>query len=242
MTTEQLEQSPVEVTLDSRASGMAATPLPGVVEHAPPNQRGFDTSSQLLGAVIGEVIHILGAKFAIRYIPREATEQPGDLTHDEAVAILNSGLALMPVQHVAKSGWTPSATLGTQYGQNAAAHAAAIGFPAKVNVWCDLEEVAEGTPEQAIIDYCNHWSDAVSAKGFTPGLYVGARTFLNAAQLGALKFTSFWNSLSTVPVPAGRGFQLVQTRVVKVLGISLDLDTTQNDEKHGSVQWLRVRK
>jgi hypothetical protein len=61
------------------------------------------------------------------------------------VGILNSGLALMAIQHVEATGWHPSAALGTQYGQTAVAHAAEIGFPAKVNMWLDLEGVARGT-------------------------------------------------------------------------------------------------
>lgn len=51
----------------------------------------------------------------------------------------------MAIQHVEATGWHPSAALGTQYGQTAAAHAAEIGFPAKVNMWLDLEGVARGT-------------------------------------------------------------------------------------------------
>jgi hypothetical protein len=232
-------QNPSVETRDAGAAGLVSL-LPGSVESAPPNQKGFDASSRILAAVATTLATTLGYKFAIRYISRGATENPGDLSHDEAVGILNSGLALMVVQHVAVAGWKPSAALGTQYGETAAAHAAEIGFPAKVNVWLDLEGVAEGAPAQNVIDYCNNWSDAVSTKGFVPGVYVGANSGLNGDQLGNLKFSHFWKSASRVPTPTGRGYQLIQTAAVKVLGISIDPDTTQNDEKNEAVQWLRV--
>lgn len=217
----------------------AVSLLPGSVENAPPGLRGFDTSSRVLGTVATTLATTLGYKFAIRYISRESAEQSGDLTHDEAVNILNSGLALMAIQHVEETGWHPSAALGTQYGQTAAAHAADIGFPGGVNVWLDLESVARGTPAQDTIDYCNNWFDAVSARGFVPGVYVGANPGLNADQLSNLKFSHFWKSESTVPPVPGRGYQLIQTGAINVLGISIDPDTTQNDEQGGSVRWLR---
>jgi hypothetical protein len=237
MTNTSVQKSSTE-TLDT---GAAVTRLPGSVESAPPNQKGFDTNSQILATVARMLATTFGYKFAIRYVSREAAEQPGDLTHDEAVGILNSGLALMPVQHYEFEGWHPSAALGTQYGKTAAAHAAEIGFPAKVNVWLDLEGVAVGTPVQNVIDYCNNWADAVSAKGFVPGVYVGANSGLNATQLSHLKFSHFWKSVSVVPPVPGRGYQLIQTATVEVLGIKIDPDTTQNDEKGGAVQWLRAR-
>jgi hypothetical protein len=71
----------------------------------------------------------------------------------------------MPIQHVPRTPFKPSAALGTQYGQAAADHVAAIGFPANVNIWLDLEGVATDTPAQVVIDYCNNWSGTVSAKG-----------------------------------------------------------------------------
>jgi hypothetical protein len=236
--TDTTVQNPSRETL---GAGAAVALLPGSVEPAPPNQKGFDASSQILATVATTLASVLGYKFAIRYISREPTEQLGDLNHDEAVSILNSGLALMAIQHVEDPGWHPSAALGTQYGQTAAAHAAEIGFPSKVNVWLDLEGVETGTPAQNVIDYCNNWFDAVSAKDFVPGVYIGANSGLDANQLGNLKFTHFWKSESTVPPVPGRGYQLIQTGAVKVLGISIDPDTTQNDEKGEAVQWLRVR-
>jgi hypothetical protein len=81
----------------------------------------------------------------------------------------------------------------------------------------------------------------VSANDFVPGVYIGANSGLNADQLSNLKFSHFWKSESTVPPVPGRGYQLIQTGAVNVLGISIDPDTTQNDEKGEAVQWLRVQ-
>ena len=199
-------------------TGAAVSLLPGSVESAPPGQKGFHTNSRILATVATELATALGYKFAIRYISRQAAEQPSDLNHDEAVGILNSGLALMAVQHVEESGWHPSAALGTQYGETAAAHVGEIGFPAKVNVWLDLEGVAEGTPARDTIDYCNNWFDAVNARGFASGVYVGANPGLDAEQLSDLKFAHYWKSNSTVPPVPGRGYQLIQRATVEVLG------------------------
>lgn len=233
-----MTDNPSVETLDA---GAAVSLLPGTVESAPPHQKGFDTNERVTAAVAKEFA-ASGYKFAIRYISREAAEKPGDLNHDEAVGILNNGLALMTVQHVEKPGWKPTAALGTQYGKTAADHAAAIGFPTKVNVWLDLEGIAPGTPVQHVIDYSNNWFDAVSGKGFVPGLYVGANTLLSGDQLGKLKFAHFWKSESHVPTPTGRGYQLIQTPEKPEHGLKHLLDTTQDDEKKGAVQWLRVRK
>jgi hypothetical protein len=150
-------------SMETVDTGAAVTRLPGSAESVAPNQEVFDTDSQIL-ATVRALATTLGYKFAIRYVYREAADQPGDLTRDEAVGILNSGLALMPVQHVKLRGWHPTAALDTQYGKTAAAHVAELGFPAKVNVWLDLEGVAVGTPAQNVIDCCNNWANAVSAQ------------------------------------------------------------------------------
>jgi hypothetical protein len=60
-----------------------------------------------------------GYRFCIRYISRtpesrQHHEENGtpDLSEDEAQDILNAGLALMTVQHVAATGWVPTMSLG----------------------------------------------------------------------------------------------------------------------------------
>jgi hypothetical protein len=225
-------------TVACPCSSTASGTLPGTVRSAPPNVMGIDTDSVISSSSAQQLV-AAGYRFAIRYLSLTAPEQTGDLTHAEAVTILNAGLALMPVQHVENPGWTPSASLGTQFGDTAAANASAVGFPSNVNVWMDLEGVASGTPTQAIIDYCNNWAAAVVAEGFIPGLYVGYDTFLTSAQLAALNYQHYWKSLSTVPPISGRGYQLIQSAGSGGYGLSsFDDDMTQTDQLGGTVQWI----
>src|SRR6266851_2973147 len=111
--------------------------LPGTVEASTPSVPGFD-SDTIITAAVAQRFYAGGYKFCLRYLSLRV-ESPQDLTPQEATDILNSGLALMPVQHVRKPGWSPTASLGQEDGQNAASNAQDVGFPAGVNVWCDLE-------------------------------------------------------------------------------------------------------
>ena len=95
-----------------------------IVEPAAAGARGFDTNTPLSKAK-AVALKQAGFAFAVRYLTRKATPPAGDLTKAEVAAILEAGLALMAVQHVAAPGWTPSAALGAEYGANAAAHARA---------------------------------------------------------------------------------------------------------------------
>jgi hypothetical protein len=120
----------------------------------------------------------------------------------------------MPVQHVREPGWLPSLELGASDGVHAAYHAFVIGFPAGVNVWCDLEGVSEGTSDQQVIDYCDAWYDAVAAAGYIPGLYVGSDAILDGQALRfRLKFTHYWRSLSDVPEIVGIRWSRVKNRL-----------------------------
>ncbi|MDJ0903678.1 MAG: DUF1906 domain-containing protein [Xenococcus sp. MO_188.B8] len=213
--------------------------LAGKVAAAPNKSLGFDTNTPL-NYDTAKSFYNEGYRFAIRYVSRKGSEDPGDITYEEANAILEAGLALMPVQHVLSPGWHPSGELGTKYGNDAAINADHIGFPPRVNVWCDLEGVAEGTHAQSVIDYCNNWYDAVAKYGYLPGLYVGANSILSSKQLYYdLKFKHFWKSQSTVPEVAERSYQMVQRYPSETVnGISIDIDTTYIDKKGGQPQWL----
>jgi hypothetical protein len=213
--------------------------LTGTVEDSLPSVPGFD-SDTIITAAVAQQFYGGGYKFCLRYLSLRA-ESPQDLTTQEATDILNSGLALMPVQHVRKPGWSPSADLGQQDGQNAASNAQDVGFPPGVNVWCDLEGVGKGASPQDVIDYCQAWYSAVNAAGFVPGLYVGYGAQLSGQQLFDLSFQHYWRSQSTVPEIPNRGYQLIQfLPSVIANGIAVDLDITQTDAKDGQSQWLRV--
>ena len=213
--------------------------LPGQVEAATPSVPGFDCNTTLT-ASLARAFYKQGYKFCFRYISRE-TESAHDLSELEATDILNSGLAVMPVQHVRRQGWSPDQNLGQQDGQNAAQNAQLVGFPAGVSVWCDLEGVNAAAHAQDVIDYCEAWYEAVLAAGYLPGLYVGACAQLTGQQLSDLSFQHYWRSQSRVPEIPNRGYQLIQlTPSIEINGVDVDVDIAQHDKKGGQAQWLRL--
>lgn len=217
------------------------TTLNGIVESASAGETGFDTDD-MLNLANARLFYQSGYRFCLRYLSL-SQENPQDLNKKEADAILNAGLALMPVQHVLSPGWRPSNTLGENHGKAAVENARTVGFPAKVNVWLDLEGIDLHATVQDVVNYCNNWFDQVNEAGYLPGLYVGANSILNRSELYKdIKFQYYWHSLSAVPDVAVREYQMTQQGVrQKVHGISIDKNTTHNDNLNGSVQWL-IRK
>ena len=215
--------------------------LPGNVQAAIASVPGFDCDTAIT-AEIAEQFYAQGYKFCFRYLSLDV-EPSQDLSPGEATDILNSGLALMPVQHVRKLGWSPTQSLGQQDGQDAVANAQDVGFPAGVNVWCDLEGASDTAQPQDVIDYSQAWYDAVNVAGYVPGLYVGAGAILTGQQLYDLPFEHYWRSQSRVPDIPNRGYQVVQLMPpIQINGISVDIDIVQNDKKGGQAQWLCVPK
>lgn len=217
-----------------------ATILPGAVQTAFDNAQGFDSDSVITPATAADAMG-QGYQFCLRYVSLSAEMASGDLTYQEALNIVNSGLALMPVQHVRAPGWTPSAQLGTTYGTNAANHAASVGFPAGVNIWLDLEGIEPQTPAQDVIAYCTSWYSCVKAANFLPGIYVGANAILNGQQLYDLPFEHYWQSASSVPVLPARGYQMQQLLSnTPINSISVDKDFIKTDTKGGLPVWLQL--
>ena len=220
------------------ASGTAT--LPGTVKSAPPGALGFDTDT-VLSASTAAAFVADGAVFAVRYLSRTTPEAAGDLSAAEAKDILAAGLALMAVQHVSQSGWTPNQSLGTQYGNAAAANAQQVGLPTGVVLWLDLEGVASGTDANAITDYCNAWFASVSAAGYLPGTYIGANCGLTGDQIYyGLLCEYYWQSGSRVPAVPVRGYCMVQTISQSYVfdGVAYDQNTIQADSPGDTPIWL----
>jgi glycoside hydrolase-like protein len=212
-------------------------PLPGQVQDAISSVPGFDCDA-VLSADLARQFFSQGYKFCLRYLSRAQAAQ--NLTVQEATGILNSGLALMAVQHARAPGWSPDASLGQQDGQEAATNAKAIGFPSGVCLWCDLEGVNASAQARDVIDYARAWYQAVHAAGYSPALYVGAGTLLSGQQLFDLPFQHYWRSSSHVPDIPKRGYQLLQfSPAIQLNGIAIDLDVALLDTERGSAQWLR---
>ena len=213
--------------------------LPGTIEPATPFVPGFDSDTPITASLAGQ-FYSSGYKFCFRYLSL-GRESPRDLSAPEATSILNSGLALMPVQHVREPGWSPSANLGEADGENAASNAQEVGFPPGINVWCDVEGVISTATPQDVIDYCQAWYGAVYNAGYVPGLYVGSRAQLSGEQLYQLSFQHYWKSQSNVPEIPHRGYQLIQLfPSITAHGIAIDVDVTQPDNAGGQAQWLRL--
>lgn len=212
-------------------------PLPGNVEAAAAGLKGFDTDVPVTSATAA-AFFADGYRFCIRYVTRSPAQGSADLTAAEAADILGAGLALFVVQHPRFAGWAATQKIGAADGVYAAYHAHTIGFPAGVNVWCDLEGVSSQSAAADVIAYCNAWYDAVAKAGFVPGIYVGANAILDGTALHNLKFMHYWKSLSTVPAIPVRGYQMVQSNEHDAHGISIDDNVTQNDLLGDSVLWL----
>jgi len=214
--------------------------LPGSVRQAAANLSGFDVNAPLTAdAALG--FRNAGYSFCIRYVPRTAKLTANNLTNAEALGILNAGLALMPVQHVAPDGWEPNTNLGTVYGSYAATYASQIvQLPKGVNIWCDLEGVAVGTDPRDVIDYCQAWYYAVHVAGYIPGVYVGYGCGLSPDQLyNNLSFQHYWRAYNG-PQVSTRGFQLLQHIEKKLNGITFDPNTTQDDQLGDKALWLSL--
>lgn len=212
--------------------------LPGAVQNAPAGLTGFDVN-QPLSAGHAQNLKNEGYDFCIRYIPRTASLTHNNLTNAEALNILNAGLALMAVQHVALPGWAPTADLGAAYGGYAATYAQqTVGLPQGLNIWLDLEEVAADSSPADIVAYCQAWYAAVDSAGYIPGLYAGYGTGLTPQQLyNTLSFKHYWRAYNG-PDVATRGYQLIQKTEKTVGGITIDPNVTQNDNLGDTVLWL----
>lgn len=215
--------------------------LDGMAAAAPPGAHGFDCDA-VVSAGQAAQFRAAGFSFCIRYLSRSNGQAAGDLSADEAAALLGAGLSLMAVQHVAGAGWSPTQALGTENGSNAAANATAIGLLSGINVWLDLEGINHAASHADVIAYCNAWFDQVATAGFVPGLYVGANCILTADELfWRLKTKHYWQSGSNVPAIPNRGYQMVQRIVVgdTVAGIEIDRNVTMTDTLGDSVLWLQ---
>jgi hypothetical protein len=195
-----------------------------VVASAPDGAIGFDVNHPIT-AKQAKSARQAGFQFCVRYVPRlELALEPlgaPDITFQEANAILDSGLAIVLVQHVSSPGWLATGAKGLRFGKNAAIYAVNCGFPQlrgsqkKVNIFLDLEEVSSSSTPAQIVDYCKEWFDAVDDAGYAPGVYVGSNNGLNAELLfSKTAFRHYWHAASQAdppkPRPGDRGYQLDQ--------------------------------
>jgi hypothetical protein len=203
--------------------------------------RGFDANQRITSAQARDAVH-KGYRFAVRYVRRAATNAY-DVTAGEIAGLLQAGLGLMLVQHVALPGWHATADLGRQYGQTAVLEAARAGYPRGCQLWCDLEGVSPEVPASWVIGYCNAWYAAVALGDFRPGLYVGDSCGLTADQLYRnLRFDAYWSAynLNRDQYPAVRGVQMrqkvatLEDLIVGLTNDKMDVDVISADARGGT--------
>lgn len=218
----------------------------------PDGTRGFDCN-QRVGRSDAQAFYDAGYRFAVRYV-RRTSPHPYDISTSEVLTLLNAGLGLMLVQHVAQEGllgmahlapfkWSPFESLGKSYGATAAEEARLVGLPHGANLWCDLEGVSIYSHPTDVIAYCNAWYDSVAFAGYVPGLYVGFNAGLTGDLLyHKLKFSHYWAAynLNKKYYPAVRGVQMQQlsypapTNRVHGVDFEYDEDVIKADTKGGS--------
>lgn len=203
-----------------------------VVKQATAGMKGADIDRPVSGAQAKAFLDARNS-FIIRYIPRKPELSHGDLTSAEIAAILGAGMGIGVVQHVSSDGWNPNAALGSNYGSCAASYAKQIGLPPGMQLWLDLEGVADRTPAKNTIDYATEWYTEVLNAGFVPGLYCGFANGLAPQQLYNLPYKSYWRSYNYYDGVPTRGYCMVQHTQKTLDGITYDPDTVQADNKGG---------
>lgn len=209
--------------------------LKGVSQAALTGLMGFDTD-MVISRSTARKFAADGYAFCLRYIPHSGQVYTDhDLSVGETNDILDAGLALMSVQHVRPPHWKITEGLGKSDGEAAGDRVYALGFPQSdkpercICVWCDLEQIELGTPVEVVQDYCTQWAEAVRARQYLPGLYVGYQCILDEKRLAELNFDYYWRSQSrTVPNVNPKGFQIIQLYPeIQVNGLRVDIDVTQ---------------
>ncbi|MFT3775399.1 MAG: DUF1906 domain-containing protein [Minicystis sp.] len=220
---------------------LPAAPLWGYAQNGPSKTPGLDTST-VLDATGAAALAGAGYMFCVRTLSTTNPGAAGDLTRDEARAILGAGLAIMAIQRAGASTLTSAnaASLGKSNGQAAALGALAAGLPMTSCLWLTLDGVPAGTSVTTAAAYANAWYKAVSKAGFTPGVYVGASSgFTTSQQLyQELSFSHYWQGNGTPLGVMTRGYQMIQAAPTTVAGVSVDPDQALADNLQGQVVWL----
>jgi hypothetical protein len=198
-----------------------------IAKQAAWRSQGIDTDTSLLEFLQSASGSLLlpssGLKFAVRYA--------GDVTPEEAGAILSAGLLLSLVQHPRTGPLTGS--LGSADGLSVVTQAQALGFPAGATIWCDLESWIASVADAC--NYVNEWSACIVRGGYEAGLYVGwAQVPLSPIVLAGLASTGYWRGCSAnIPEPWDIGWQLDQFAPgdQQLGGILVDYDVVKQDFK-----------
>jgi hypothetical protein len=118
-------------------------------------------------------------RFVARYL--------ANLTRGELADITAQDLAVLPV------------TFADHFsGPETVQQAKALGVPAGVVLWLDVEGLSATMAIADLIAKLNAWADAVLAAGWVPGLYVADRCLLTSAELYALRVVRYWKGAARI--------------------------------------------
>jgi hypothetical protein len=213
---------------------------------------GFDRDVYPGDALMQTLISTTNFKFCGYYLHPAPSHSDGSWM-GKRTFLTGLGWGLAPIyvgqQTTGPGSHNPSAAQGTTDGSDAAALMASEGFPAGSYVYLDLEN---GPPlPQVLSNYTGAWCDAVTAGGYSPGVYVShhmagdIQTLRPAARIWAI----FVTTTNSHPIPgppypdgdpSGSGFagaylwQCHQNGEITIPGVAaplqIDADTALSDD------------
>lgn len=168
----------------------------------------------------------------------------GAMTEPRLDDVLATGMGFMPV------------TFAGEYDDGAKdeiTQLRALGVPAGVTVWLDLEGMkAFRTPVVELATKINAWAVAILDGGWQPGLYVGAPQPFTSAELYALKVVRYWWGLGRCSDRHGQlaepacGWSMIQQfhgersgLLWRGTGILVDSNSSQKDYRGRAPTWMR---
>jgi hypothetical protein len=199
------------------------------------NVKGFDCNTKLSYNTAVKFKKD-GWGFAVRYVAREKMDPEIDIDKAEKNNIITAGLGLMLVQHCpGKNGIHPSKELGQHWGENAREFAKEVEYEQDCILYVDLENVNPAYKEKQtlIYDYVNYWTEEVY-KFYTPGVYNGWNSYLNAEELYyKLKLKHYWGAFNAQHDVAVRGYEMKQSTGGTKFGIQIDINYLTGDKLGG---------
>ncbi len=214
----------------------------GGAENAIQAMSGFSYDKRLSAMQAGQ-FYTYGYRFCLRGFYTDHNKIQKNLNHEEVVNVLNSGMAIMPVQHINKLDWKPSAELARVHGEQVAKDAKALGMPAGLNLWCNITGLAGDVSIQDVIIYCNHWYDAVMEQGYVPALFVNPCLPLSGNQLFRyLNFKHFCRNHEQAPHIPELGYELFRNSTINETGNRIVKYHLQLNQQGIGSTWLKKIK
>lgn len=181
---------------------------------------GFDCYEPLTASQYA-ALYAAGARWRGGYL--------GHITADELAACLGEGLLFLPIGSTARVGdW--SAATGAQDAARTIADCLALGLPADIDLWLDLE--GSGMEDGAAISYATAWADSIVAVGDHAKLYAGAGCPLDAQELYKLPHTGYAEACSEgYTVPCGYQWIQIHPGDLTLAGVTVDIGVLAEDYK-----------